>query len=85
MMMGVETPIPFIAMDAATVPDFLTKIFSTAFGCPRRGALAADQSPKKENGNLPRCKSNNLTVLLPSHSYGIRRLGEALRRGALSN
>jgi hypothetical protein len=59
LMMGVETPIPPFAMDAATVQDFLTKIFSNRSSLmrrpiPRRGAPAADQSPKKENGNLPR-------------------------------
>jgi hypothetical protein len=29
----------YLAMHAAAVQDFLTKIFSTAFGCPRRGAV----------------------------------------------
>jgi len=27
------------AMNSAAVQDFLKKIFSTAFGCPRRGAV----------------------------------------------
>jgi len=32
-------------MDAAAVQDILKKIFSTAFGCPRRGTPAAVQLP----------------------------------------
>jgi hypothetical protein len=53
---------------------------------------AADQLPEKypekrgnytKTGNLPRRASKNLMVLLASHSRGIRRLGEALRRGTI--
>ena len=36
--MGADAPIPPFMMIAATVQDFLKKIFSTALGCPRRGA-----------------------------------------------
>jgi hypothetical protein len=32
-----------IAMHAATVQDFLTKIFTTAFDCPRRSSPVADE------------------------------------------
>ncbi|MDD1701630.1 MAG: hypothetical protein LUQ31_01450 [Methanoregula sp.] len=38
-----ETPSPF-AMNAAAVQDFLTKIFSTAFICPRRCARVKNNS-----------------------------------------
>jgi hypothetical protein len=39
--MGADAPIPPKTMNATAVQDFLKKIFSTAFGCPRRGAPAA--------------------------------------------
>ena len=67
MMMGVETPIPPIARDAAAPK-----------GAPRRLQLPVSRKP-----DWPLRASKNLMVLLPSHSCGIRRPVEALRRGAI--
>jgi hypothetical protein len=37
-MMGADAPISPFMIDAAAVENFPMKIFSTAFGCPQRGA-----------------------------------------------